>query len=145
MPKEYGRERRVADFIQREFASILHREMKDPRVGMVSVNEVKVSTDLGYADLYVSSLDAQSEEEREELLEVLRGAAGFLRTLIAKRAQMRTTPRLRFHWDRLPEESNRIARLIDAAVASDGARRDDSGAADSAADGSSNPEDEDQR
>lgn len=125
MPKEYGRERRVADFIQREFASILQREMKDPRVGMVSVNEVKVSTDLGYADLYVSSLDAQSEEEREELLEVLRGAAGFLRTLIAKRAQMRSTPRLRFHWDLLPEESNRMARLIDAAVASDGARRDE--------------------
>lgn len=125
MPKEFGRERRVADFIQREFATILQREMKDPRVGMVSVNEVKVSTDLGYADLYVSSLDVQSEEEREELLEVLRGAAGFLRTLIAKRAQMRTTPRLRFHWDRLPEESNRMARLIDAAVASDDARRDD--------------------
>lgn len=131
MPKEYGRERRVADFIQREFASILQREMKDPRVGMVSVNEVKVSSDLGYADLYVSSLDAQTEAEREELLEVLRGAAGFLRTLIAKRAQMRTTPRLRFHWDRLPEESNRMARLIDAAVASDDARRsvDDESAA----------------
>ncbi len=126
MPKEYGRERRVADFIQREFAAILHREMKDPRVGMVSVNEVRVSTDLGYADLYISSLDAKDEAEREALLEVLRGASGFLRTLIAKRAQMRTTPRLRFHWDHLPEESNRMSRLIDAAVASDSDRRPDS-------------------
>lgn len=127
MPKEYGRERRVADFIQREFADILQREMKDPRVGMVSVNEVKVSTDLGYADLYVSSLDAATEEEQEALLDVLRGAAGFLRTLIAKRAQMRSTPRLRFHWDRLPEQSNRMAQLIDAAVASDQARQPTAG------------------
>ncbi len=125
MPKEYGRERRVADFIQREFAAILQREMKDPRVGMVSVNEVRVSSDLGYADLYVSSLDATTEAERSELLEVLRGAAGFLRTLIAKRAQMRSTPKLRFHWDHLPEEGNRLSQLIDAAVASDSARQDD--------------------
>ncbi len=125
MPKEFGRERRVADFIQRELAGILQREMKDPRVGMVSVNEVRVSPDMGYADLYVSSLDAQDEAEQEELLKVLRGAAGWLRTLIAKRAQMRVTPRLRFHWDRLPEESNRMSRLIDDAVASDAAHKPD--------------------
>jgi len=125
MPKEFGRERRVADFIQRELAGILQREMKDPRVGMVSVNEVRVSPDMGYADLYVSSLDAQDEAEQEELLKVLRGAAGWLRTLIAKRAQMRVTPRLRFHWDRLPEESNRMSRLIDDAVARDAAHKPD--------------------
>lgn len=123
MPKEYGRERRVADFIQREMAEILMREMKDPRVGMVSINQVKVSPDLGYADLYISSLDTREAPEREELLEVLRGASGWLRSLIAKRSSMRTTPRLRFHWDRLPEESNRISRLIDEARASDEARQ----------------------
>jgi len=119
MPKEFGRERRVADFIQRELAGILQKEMKDPRVGMVSVNEVRVSPDMGYADVYVSSLDAPEQAEQDELLKVLRGAAGWLRTLIAKRAQMRVTPRLRFHWDRLPEESNRMSRLIDDAVARD--------------------------
>jgi ribosome-binding factor A len=61
MPKEYGRDQRVADFIQRELASVLQNEMRDPRVAMVSINEVRVSRDLGYADLYVSSLQAQDE------------------------------------------------------------------------------------
>lgn len=125
MPKEYGRERRVADFIQRELAQVLLFEMKDPRVGMVSINQVRVSPDLSYADLYVSSLDATDEAGREALIEVLRGASGWLRTLIAKRSKMRTTPRLRFHWDRLPEESNRLSSLIDEAVASDEARHPD--------------------
>ena len=124
MPKEYGREHRVADFIQREMAQILMREMKDPRVGMVSINQVRVSPDLGYADLYISSLDTRDEAEREELLAVLRGASGWLRSLIAKRVRMRTTPRLRFHWDKLPEQSHRISRLIDEARASDRALPD---------------------
>lgn len=124
MPKEYGREQRVADFIQREMAEILMREMKDPRVGMVTINQVRVSSDLGYADLYISSLESRDEAEREELLAVLTGAAGWLRSLIAKRVRMRTTPRLRFHWDTLPEQSNRISRLIDEARASDRALQD---------------------
>ncbi|MEE4361349.1 MAG: 30S ribosome-binding factor RbfA [Pseudomonadales bacterium] len=119
MPKEYGRDRRVADFIQRELAEILQFEMKDPRVGMVSVNEVRVSPDLGYADIYVSSLGVDDSEARDVLLRALSGAAGWFRTLIAKRAQMRTTPRLRFHWDELPERGSALSRLIDEAVASD--------------------------
>ena len=61
MPKEYGRDQRVADFIQRELATVLQSEMRDPRVAMVAINEVRVSRDLGYADLYVSSLQAGDE------------------------------------------------------------------------------------
>ena len=135
MPREYGRDARVADFIQRELATILQFEMKDPRVGMVSVNAVRVSPDLGYADVYVSSLDAASPEQRSELVDVLTGAAGWLRSLVAKRAQMRITPRLRFHWDEVVERSRALDELINRARAEDAARHP-GGAADGA------PEDE---
>lgn len=125
MPKEYGRDQRVADFIQRELATILQFEMKDPRVGMVSVNAVRVSSDLGYAEIYVSSLDTTTPEARAELLGVLSGAAGWLRSLIAKRSQMRSTPRLRFHWDEVAERSRALDELINKARAEDDARHPD--------------------
>ncbi|MEE4380777.1 MAG: 30S ribosome-binding factor RbfA [Pseudomonadales bacterium] len=125
MPKEYGRDRRVADFIQRELAEILQFEMKDPRVGMVSVNEVRVSPDLSWADVYVSSLDADTAQARDGLLDALTGAAGWLRSLVAQRTSMRSTPRLRFHWDELPERGAALSRLIDAAVESDRSRSRD--------------------
>ncbi|HSG88680.1 MAG TPA: 30S ribosome-binding factor RbfA [Pseudomonadales bacterium] len=129
MPKEYGRDRRVADFIQRELAVVLQMEMKDPRVGMVSITEVKVSSDLGYADIYVSSFDAEQRASKDELLAVLGGAAGWLRTLIAKRSNLRVVPRLRFHWDEILEQGQKIDRLIGEALASDKAQH----AADAAA------------
>lgn len=114
-----GRDLRVADFIRDELASIISREMRDPRVGMVNVNEVKVSRDLSYADVYVSSLDADTAEARQALIEVLNGAAGFFRSELAKRHRMRTTPRLRIHYDELMEEGPRLEALIEKAVKSD--------------------------
>ena len=62
--REFGRDLRVADFIRDELADIIQRGMRDPRVGMVSVNEVKVSKDLSYAEVYVSSLAADTPESR---------------------------------------------------------------------------------
>lgn len=129
MAKEFGRDRRVADFIQRELSVVLQREMKDPRVGMVSINEVRVSSDLGYADIYVSSLDADDAAERKALLGVLTGAAGWLRTLIAKASNMRTVPRLRFHWDEVPERGRHLSDLIDKALVQDRARQAEEDAA----------------
>ena len=113
------RELKVADFIRDEVARILQFEMRDPRVGsFVSVNDVKVSRDLSYAEIYVSSLQATSEEEKQELIEVLNGAAGFFRSTLAKRHTMRTTPKPRFHYDLLVEEGPRIEKLIDTAMKS---------------------------
>lgn len=125
MAKEYGRDQRVADFVQRELAVILQFEMKDPRVGMVSVNDVRVSIDLGYADVYVSSIGVDGAEARAELVGVLSGAAGWLRSLLAKRSQMRSTPRLRFHWDEVAERSRVLDDLINKARAEDAARSPD--------------------
>lgn len=114
------RAHRVADFIREELADIVRSEMRDPRVGMVSITDAKVSRDLAYADVYVSSLSATDEASRKELIDVLDGAAGFLRTVVSKRHSMRTTPRLRFHYDELIDEGPRIEALINRALASDG-------------------------
>jgi ribosome-binding factor A len=114
-----GRDLRVADFIRDELASIVQLEMRDPRVGMLSVNEVRVSRDLSYADVYVSSLQAETPAARAELIEVLNKAAGYFRSELAGRHRMRTTPRLRFHYDELMDRGPRMDALIDKAISED--------------------------
>jgi ribosome-binding factor A len=114
-----GRDLRVGDFIRDELAAIIQREMRDPRVGMVNVNEVRVSRDLSYADVYVSSLDTRTQAERDVLVDVLNKAAGFFRSELAKRHRMRTTPRIRIHYDELIEQGPRMDALIDRAVQAD--------------------------
>lgn len=82
---ENGRVLRIADFIRDELAVIIQQEMRDPRVGMVSVNEVSVSKDLSWADVYVSSIDSATLDERIELIAVLNKASGYFRSELAKR------------------------------------------------------------
>jgi len=117
--REYGRDLRIADFIRDELAAIIQREMRDPRVGMVSVNEVKVSKDLSWADVYVSSFETPSQEERDELVGVLNKAAGYFRSELAKRHSMRTTPKPRFHYDEVIERGPKLEALIENALRSD--------------------------
>lgn len=108
-----------------EVSRILQRDMRDPRVGsFVSVNDVKVSKDLSYAEIYVSSLQAQDAQAQQELVNVLNRAAGFFRTELAKRHTMRTTPKPRFHYDELVERGPRLEKLIGQAVSQDNARQD---------------------
>lgn len=117
--QEYGRDLRVADFVRDELAQIIQRQMRDPRVGMVSVNDVRVSKDLSYADVYVSSLDTPEAAEKENLVMVLNKAAGFFRSELAKRHSMRTTPKPRFHYDEVVDRGPKLEKLIDAALRSD--------------------------
>ncbi len=118
--RDFGRDLRVADFVRDELALIMQREMRDPRVGLVSINEVKVSRDLSFADIYVSHLAGdEGEESKRELIDVLSGAAGYFRSELAKRHRMRTTPRLRFHYDELAQSAPRMESLIDRAKAAD--------------------------
>ena len=124
--REFGRDLRVADFIRDELAKIIQLEMRDPRVGMISVNEVSVSKDLAFADVYVSSMEARSTKEREELIGVLNKASGFFRSQLAKRHSMRTTPKPRFHYDETIERGPALEALIDLAVSSD-AQNEDAG------------------
>ena len=125
--REFGREERVGDFIRDELASIIQRQMRDPRVGMVSVNEVKVSKDLSYAEVYVSSHETKTEAERAELIGVLNKAAGYFRSELAKRHSMRTTPKPRFHYDEVIERGPALESLIEQAVRSDETHRSDDG------------------
>jgi len=113
--------------------------MRDPRVGMVMVNEVSVSRDLSWADVYITSIDAKTPEERAQLISILNNAAGYFRTELAKRHSMRTTPKPRFHYDESVERGPRLEALIDSALEAD------SGAADSAdsADNADTPEGDD--
>lgn len=122
-----ARAQRVADFIRSELSAVILREMRDPRVSMLSVTDARVSRDLAFADIYVSSLAASNDAERGELLAVLDGAAGFLRSAIAKRQRWRTTPRLRFHYDDSVVEGARLEALIDRAIDADLARSVDRG------------------
>ena len=115
-----SRDLRVADFVRDEVSRILQRDMRDPRVGsFVSVNDVKVSKDLSYAEIYVSSLQANDAKAQSELVDVLNRAAGFFRTELSKRHTMRTTPKPRFHYDELVERGPRLERLIGKAVTQD--------------------------
>jgi ribosome-binding factor A len=125
--REFGRSLRVADFVRDELAQIMQRHMRDPRVGLVSVNDVTVSKDLSYAEIYVSSVDTSSAEERDELISVLNKAAGFFRSELAKRHSMRTTPKPRFHYDELVEKGPALEALIESAISEDASRRVESG------------------
>lgn len=125
--KEYSRDLRVADFVRDELSNIMQREMRDPRIGMVSINEVKVSKDLSFADVYISSLDAAEQADQQSLIKVLNKAAGFFRSTLAQRHSMRTTPKPRFHYDEVAERAPRLDALISKAVAADAATAEQSG------------------
>jgi ribosome-binding factor A len=125
--REGGRGLRVADFVRDELAQIMQRHVRDPRISLVSVNEVKVSKDLSYAEVYVSSLDTPDPQERESLIAVLNKAAGFFRSELAKRHRMRTTPKPRFHYDELAETGPALEALIASAVNEDESRRVEAG------------------
>ncbi len=99
MAKEYARTQRVADYLQRELAGLIQRELRDPRVGMVSITGVDVSRDLGHARVFVTVLGADSAKEAEASTGVLNKAAGFLRSQLSRDSAMRSVPQLRFYFD----------------------------------------------
>lgn len=115
----HGRDLRIGDFIRDELASIIQLEMRDPRIGMVSVNEARVSRDLSWVDVYVSSFETKTQEERAELLAVLNKAAGYFRSELARRHSMRTTPKPRFHYDESVERGPMMESLIERAIEAD--------------------------
>jgi ribosome-binding factor A len=153
MAREFSRIDRIGDQMQRELAQLIQREIKDPRVGMITVNAVKVSRDLGYADIYVSlltteELGAESPEVKESLA-VLNKASGFLRGQVGRAMKLRVVPLLRFHFDELQGYSRRLDGLIRKAVGDQPAVSDDSDSVDNntadgpvgdSVDGQNNPE-----
>ena len=123
MPKEFPRTRRIGEQIQRELALLIREDIKDPRIGMVSVTSVIVTRDLSYAKVYVSVLG--NTEQADASISVLGNAAGFLRHKLGKILHIRVIPELRFYHDRSLEEGARMGALINAAIASDKGNVDD--------------------
>ncbi len=119
MPKEFSRTQRVGDQIQRELATVLQLEMKDPRLGMVTVSGVDVSRDMAIATVYVTFLGIEGQKAIDQAVEVLTDAAGYLRTELSRRMRMRFTPQLRFRYDESLVRGRRLSSLIDEAVAGD--------------------------
>ncbi|MEL0035595.1 MAG: 30S ribosome-binding factor RbfA [Gammaproteobacteria bacterium] len=112
MPREFSRPQRVAEQLQRELAQLIQREVKDPRLGMVTVAAVDVSRDLSYATVWVTFLGRDTQEEIKEALSVLADASGFLRSLLGKRIHMRHTPTLRFKYDEAQARGREMTSLI---------------------------------
>jgi ribosome-binding factor A len=128
MAKEYSRTERVADHLQRELAGLIQREVRDPRVGMVSITGVNVSRDLGHARVYYTSLESDSSEEALETTEALNRAAGFMRSALSRDSSMRSVPQLRFYFDSSVGRGRHLEDLIRKAADADrelGLRDDD--------------------
>lgn len=89
---------------------MLIREISDPRLQQIFVTDVKVDRELAFADVYVSAVEGA--ERSEEVLEGLESASGFMRRALAARIELRTFPRLRFHWDPTPENADHIEKLL---------------------------------
>jgi ribosome-binding factor A len=103
---------RLADLVRAELATLMQREMRDPRVALATVTRVELSRDLGHAVVHVSALG--SEEQRSATVEALEHAKGYLRRELAHRLNsLRTTPELKFVLDRGAEHSQRISDLLE--------------------------------
>jgi len=111
-----GRAIRVTEQLHQELAEIIRAEVKDPRLGMVTVTSVDLTPDYAYATVWFSVLP-DDPETVASTLQGLRAAAGFIRSLIGRRVRIHTTPEIRFAHDRSTERGMALSQLIDKANA----------------------------
>ena len=119
MAKEFTRTQRLGDFMRQELAKLIQFEVRDPRVGMVSITDVQIAKDLSHAKVYVTVLGKDTLEDASESIAALNHASGFLRSSLAKINYARTTPKLRFVFDESIGRGARMSKLIDDAVSAD--------------------------
>jgi ribosome-binding factor A len=124
MPREFSRPQRVGQEMQKELAIILQREVKDPRIVMVTVSGVELSRDLAYAKVFVTFLD-DSEESVQEGLNALHDASGYIRMLLGKAMRLRVIPELTFSYDNSLVEGMRMSNLLSKVIKDDESRRVD--------------------
>lgn len=131
--QQFGRHQRVSDQLQKELARLIQFEIKDPRLGLVTLSGVKVSRDLGVANVYVTVMGsdqstandeseaskAEASQQIEQSLKVLQKSAGFLRKMLSQSMQLRVVPQLRFHYDESIVRGQILSSLIDKARAED--------------------------
>lgn len=120
MPKEFSRGQRIAAQIRRELSELIRLELKDPRVGFISLTDIELTPDYAHAKVFFSALGGA--EAVPGILEGLNRASGFLRRELGKRIRIHTLPELHFHYDPSIEEGSRLMQLIDKTVSEDEAR-----------------------
>lgn len=122
MPKDFSRVQRVAEQIRRELAELIRLELKDPRVGFITLSDVELSPDYAHAKVFFTSLAPESA--LPEIERGLKRASGFLRRELGRRIRIHNVPELHFVYDASVERGARLSKLIDDAVSSD--RKDES-------------------
>ncbi len=122
MPREFSRNQRLGNQIQRALGEFLKSEVKDPRLKDVSLTAVELSRDLGVALIHFSVLDP--EREVAPVAAGLQSAAGFLRTRLGRAIKVRHVPELRFVHDDSAKHAADISRLIDSAIHGEGSLPD---------------------
>ncbi|MCJ1883876.1 30S ribosome-binding factor RbfA [Pseudomonas sp. LA21] len=120
MAKEYSRTQRIGDQMQRELALLIQREIKDPRLGLVTITGVDVARDLSHAKVFVTVMGQDDNAEVvKQNTSILNDAAGFLRMQLGKAMKLRTVPQLHFSYDASIRRGAELSALIERAVAED--------------------------
>ena len=120
MAREFKRTDRVGAQIQKELATLVRQELDDPRLGMITIQEVRVVRDFSHAKIFFTVM--AGELEISETTRVLNDAAPFFRHELGRRMKLRTLPELRFVYDESVEQGEKLSSLIDQAVKSDASK-----------------------
>ncbi|HHT37319.1 MAG: 30S ribosome-binding factor RbfA [Candidatus Wallacebacter cryptica] len=102
--------KRLQEEIKKEVSFIIQQRVKDPRLGFVSITDVELSRDYAYCKIFISVLG--DETEREQTMEGLTKATGFIRSELAKKVRFRTVPKLSFHYDQSLEYGSKINAIL---------------------------------
>lgn len=120
MAKDYSRTQRIGDQMQRELALLIQREIKDPRLGLVTITGVDVTRDLSHAKVYITVMGKDDDDQAISTnLHILGEASGFLRMQLGKAMKVRTIPQLHFLYDASIRRGVELSSLIERAVAED--------------------------
>ena len=117
MPREFPRARRVEEQLKRLLSELVRRELKDPRVGLITITSAEVSRDLTHANVYFTPFAGSGDAEAAR--EALQHASGFLRHQVRNQMRLRVAPEIQFHVDDSVERGARLSELISDAVESD--------------------------
>jgi ribosome-binding factor A len=123
MPREFPRARRIEEQLKRLLVDLVRREIKDPRVGLITITAVEVSRDLSHADVYFTPFAGEGDAQAAH--EALQHAAGYLRHQVRNEMRLRVAPELVFHIDDSVERGARLSALIHDAVEDDRRRHVD--------------------
>ncbi|WP_135455895.1 30S ribosome-binding factor RbfA [Vibrio echinoideorum] len=129
MSKEFSRTQRVSQQLQKELALILQREVRDSRIGMVTISDVEVSRDLAYAKVFVTFL-CIGEQTPQSCLAALKEHEVPVRMALGKRIRHRLTPEVRFTYDNTLVEGMRMSNLVSEVLSDDKRKQEEAGRTD---------------